>query len=263
MDPKMDSGIVRRYYSEAIDSGAAPVPLSSDRTVDVQCVIAIMDHLLACEVAPKFPRDLQFTLKWMSSMLHFTRNLDSLGTVFFMHCTPCKRAHSISAREVIVCSSRGLTKPSTLLNAILWDVVICYDDTVRNVYNNSIIQFEYETKPRAKNIFATGEPVGVLAATQKNEANKLKEGIFGVVLLELIAGPKTVGKFGDGVDIVRWVKKTISELAQWVRNNKHHKPIQDCHHVRRQEAYDEGSCAHDHQSSSVHCGIASCLALAF
>ncbi|KAG5563123.1 hypothetical protein RHGRI_005767 [Rhododendron griersonianum] len=48
----MDSGIVRRYYSEAIDSGvaaAAPVPLSSDRTIDVQCVIDIMDHLLACE----------------------------------------------------------------------------------------------------------------------------------------------------------------------------------------------------------------------
>ncbi|XP_058194724.1 uncharacterized protein LOC131311332 isoform X2 [Rhododendron vialii] len=38
-----------RYYSEAIDSGATPVPLSSDRTVDVQCVIAIMDYLLACE----------------------------------------------------------------------------------------------------------------------------------------------------------------------------------------------------------------------
>ncbi|KAG5559474.1 hypothetical protein RHGRI_009117 [Rhododendron griersonianum] len=51
MDPKMDSGIVRRYYSvdEAIDSGAAPIPLSSDRIVDVQCVIDIMDHLLACE----------------------------------------------------------------------------------------------------------------------------------------------------------------------------------------------------------------------
>ncbi|KAF7119525.1 hypothetical protein RHSIM_Rhsim13G0106800 [Rhododendron simsii] len=43
------SGIVRRYYSEAIDSGAAPVSLSSDRTVDVQCVIDIMEHLLACE----------------------------------------------------------------------------------------------------------------------------------------------------------------------------------------------------------------------
>ncbi|KAF7143081.1 hypothetical protein RHSIM_Rhsim05G0138400 [Rhododendron simsii] len=54
MDPKMDSGIVRRYYSEAIDSGAAPVPLSLDRTVDVQCVIDIMGHLLVCEVHSLF-----------------------------------------------------------------------------------------------------------------------------------------------------------------------------------------------------------------
>lgn len=52
MDPKMDSGIACRYYSidEAIESGAAPVPLSFDKTVDVQCIIDIMDHLLACEV---------------------------------------------------------------------------------------------------------------------------------------------------------------------------------------------------------------------
>ncbi|GFS30812.1 MAK10 homologue [Actinidia rufa] len=51
MDPKMDSGIVCTYYSvdEAIESGAAPVPLSLDRTLDVQCTIEIMDHLLACE----------------------------------------------------------------------------------------------------------------------------------------------------------------------------------------------------------------------
>ncbi|KAG8367445.1 hypothetical protein BUALT_Bualt16G0072900 [Buddleja alternifolia] len=51
MDPKMDSGIVSTYYSvdEAIDNGAAPVPLSFDRTIDIQCVIDIMDHLLACE----------------------------------------------------------------------------------------------------------------------------------------------------------------------------------------------------------------------
>ncbi|PSS20944.1 N-alpha-acetyltransferase 35, NatC auxiliary subunit like [Actinidia chinensis var. chinensis] len=51
MDPKMDSGIVCTYYSvdEAIESGAAPVPLSFDRTLDVQCTIEIMDHLLACE----------------------------------------------------------------------------------------------------------------------------------------------------------------------------------------------------------------------
>lgn len=37
---------------------------------------------------------------------------------------------------------------------------------------------------------------------------------FGVVLLELIAGRRPVGDFGEGVDIVRWVRKTTSELAQ-------------------------------------------------
>ncbi|EOY31182.1 hypothetical protein QUC31_019911 [Theobroma cacao] len=53
MDPKMDSGIVCRYYSidEAIENGAAPIPISLDSTIDVQCTIDIMDHLLACEAA--------------------------------------------------------------------------------------------------------------------------------------------------------------------------------------------------------------------
>ncbi|KDP36903.1 hypothetical protein JCGZ_08194 [Jatropha curcas] len=37
---------------------------------------------------------------------------------------------------------------------------------------------------------------------------------FGVVLLELIAGRKPVGEFGEGVDIVEWVRKTTSELSQ-------------------------------------------------
>lgn len=37
---------------------------------------------------------------------------------------------------------------------------------------------------------------------------------FGVVLLELVAGRRSVGDFGDGVDIVRWVRKTTSELSQ-------------------------------------------------
>lgn len=52
MDPKMDSGIVSTYYSvdEAIENGAAPVPLSFDRTMDIQGLIDIMDHLLSCEV---------------------------------------------------------------------------------------------------------------------------------------------------------------------------------------------------------------------
>ncbi|CAK9171045.1 unnamed protein product [Ilex paraguariensis] len=78
--------------------------------------------------------------------------------------------HSISSREVIVRSSRGLTEPGTLfknLMAILRDVVICYDGSVRNVCSNSIIQFEYGVKVGTKTqaIFAAGEPVGVLAAT--------------------------------------------------------------------------------------------------
>ncbi|KAH7546318.1 hypothetical protein FEM48_Zijuj01G0187600 [Ziziphus jujuba var. spinosa] len=51
MDPKMDSGIVCTYYSvdEAIENGAAPIPISSDKSVDVRCTIDIIDHLLACE----------------------------------------------------------------------------------------------------------------------------------------------------------------------------------------------------------------------
>lgn len=53
MDPKMDSGMIYKYYSidEAIENGAAPVPISDDRTEDVQCTIDIMDHLMACEAA--------------------------------------------------------------------------------------------------------------------------------------------------------------------------------------------------------------------
>ncbi|MED6205139.1 hypothetical protein PIB30_015261 [Stylosanthes scabra] len=51
MDPKMDSGIACKYYSleEAIEDGAAPIPISVDKTTDVRCTIDVMDHLLACE----------------------------------------------------------------------------------------------------------------------------------------------------------------------------------------------------------------------
>lgn len=78
--------------------------------------------------------------------------------------------HSIATREVIVRSSRGLSEPGTLfknLMAILRDVVICYDGTVRNVCSNSIIQFEYGVNigSRPQHLFPAGEPVGVLAAT--------------------------------------------------------------------------------------------------
>lgn len=52
MDPKMDSGMENGTYrsvDEAIESGAAPVPLSCDKTTDVLRIIDVMDHLLACE----------------------------------------------------------------------------------------------------------------------------------------------------------------------------------------------------------------------
>lgn len=90
-----------------------------------------------------------------------------IRSCFFYGLDPYEEiVHSISTREVIVRSSRGLSEPGTLfknLMAILRDVVICYDGTVRNVSSNSIIQFEYGA--RAQNLYPAGEPVGVLAAT--------------------------------------------------------------------------------------------------
>ncbi|KAJ8774275.1 hypothetical protein K2173_009706 [Erythroxylum novogranatense] len=78
--------------------------------------------------------------------------------------------HSISTREVMVRSSRGLSEPGTLfknLMAILRDVVICYDGTIRNACSNSIIQLEYGVNAgtKSQDLFPAGEPVGVLAAT--------------------------------------------------------------------------------------------------
>ncbi|CAH2058668.1 unnamed protein product [Thlaspi arvense] len=79
-------------------------------------------------------------------------------------------AHSIAAREVIVRSSRGLSEPGTLfknLMAVLRDIVITYDGTVRNTCSNSIVQFNYEVDSDNghQGLFEAGEPVGVLAAT--------------------------------------------------------------------------------------------------
>ncbi|CAL5023974.1 unnamed protein product [Urochloa decumbens] len=78
--------------------------------------------------------------------------------------------HAIATREAIVRSSRGLTEPGTLfknLMAILRDVVICYDGTVRNTCSNSIIQLKYKEDDETDfpSALPPGEPVGVLAAT--------------------------------------------------------------------------------------------------
>ncbi|KAH0981840.1 hypothetical protein GBA52_009017 [Prunus armeniaca] len=71
---------------------------------------------------------------------------------------------------ILESSALGFSESGTLfknLMAILRNVVICYDGTVRNVCSNSIIQFEYEvnTGSRHQHLFPAGEPVGVLAAT--------------------------------------------------------------------------------------------------
>ncbi|XP_058092532.1 DNA-directed RNA polymerase V subunit 1-like [Magnolia sinica] len=89
---------------------------------------------------------------------------------FFQGLTPYEElVHSISSREVLIRSSRGLTEPGTLfknLMATLRDVVICYDGTVRNLCNNSIIQFEYgQVNKNSPGRSLAGEPDGVLAAT--------------------------------------------------------------------------------------------------
>lgn len=39
---------------------------------------------------------------------------------------------------------------------------------------------------------------------------------FGVVLLELVTGRKPVGEFGDGVDIVQWVRKITDSKKEGV-----------------------------------------------
>ncbi|KAJ9190567.1 hypothetical protein P3X46_001754 [Hevea brasiliensis] len=113
-----------------------------------------------------------FESKYPSDLVDYpSAQYGLIQSCFFHGLDPYEEmVHSISTREVIVRSSRGLSEPGTLfknLMAILRDVVICYDGTVRNVCSNSIIQFEYGVNSgiKAQSLFPAGEPVGVLAAT--------------------------------------------------------------------------------------------------
>lgn len=113
-----------------------------------------------------------FERKYPSDLVDYpSAQYGLIQSCFFHGLDPYEEmVHSISTREVIVRSSRGLSEPGTLfknLMAILRDVVICYDGTVRNVCSNSIIQFEYGVNSgvTAQSLFPAGEPVGVLAAT--------------------------------------------------------------------------------------------------
>jgi DNA-directed RNA polymerase-5 subunit 1 len=90
---------------------------------------------------------------------------------YFLGLNPYEElVHAICTRETMIRSSRGLSEPGTLfknLMAILRDVVICYDGTVRNICSNSIIQLKYgeDDEADSSNAVPPGEPVGVLAAT--------------------------------------------------------------------------------------------------
>lgn len=111
-----------------------------------------------------------FQKKYPSSDGNPAEEFGLVGRPLFRGLDPYQEmVHSIASREVIVRSTRGLTEPGTLfknLMAILRDVVICYDGTVRNMCSNSIVQFEYGVNSvNIASEFCAGDPVGVLAAT--------------------------------------------------------------------------------------------------
>ena len=74
--------------------------------------------------------------------------------------------HSISVREKIErSSSKGLAEPGNLFKnmmAILRDVIVCYDGTIRTSCSNLIVQF---CSTNASRPVTPGDPVGILAAT--------------------------------------------------------------------------------------------------
>ncbi|RLM75037.1 DNA-directed RNA polymerase V subunit 1-like [Panicum miliaceum] len=74
--------------------------------------------------------------------------------------------HSISVREKIErSSSKGLAEPSNLFKnmmAILRDVIVCYDGTIRTSCSNLIVQFGSTNASRP---VTPSDPVGILAAT--------------------------------------------------------------------------------------------------
>ncbi|XP_049934637.1 DNA-directed RNA polymerase V subunit 1 isoform X2 [Nymphaea colorata] len=109
--------------------------------------------------------------KYIEGNQYSPESLGLVGGCLFNGLDPFEDLiHSVASREGIVRSSRGLTEPGLLfknLMAILRNVTICYDGTVRNMCTNAIVQFTYSIRngaaPEAS--FSAGEPVGVLAAT--------------------------------------------------------------------------------------------------
>ncbi|CAN6469964.1 unnamed protein product [Victoria cruziana] len=109
--------------------------------------------------------------KYIEGNQYSPESLGLVGGCLFNGLDPFEDLmHSVASREGIVRSSRGLTEPGLLfknLMAILRDVTICYDGTVRNICTNAIVQFSYFMTNGADSeaSLSAGEPVGVLAAT--------------------------------------------------------------------------------------------------
>jgi len=60
-------------------------------------------------------------------------------------------------------------------------------------------------------VISTAEYAYTLKVDEKSDVYS-----FGVVLLELVTGRKPVGEFGDGVDIVQWVRKMTDSNKEGV-----------------------------------------------
>nr|POF05730.1 receptor protein kinase clavata1 [Quercus suber] len=106
-------------------------------------------------------------------------------------------------------SDHGLTAEIQMLGRIRHWFIVKLLGYVSNKDMNLLL---YEYMPNGsfgEMLHGSKEYAYTLKVDKKNDVY-----IFGVVLLELIAGRKPVGEFGDGVDIVRWVRKTASELFQ-------------------------------------------------
>ncbi|CAL5031439.1 unnamed protein product [Urochloa decumbens] len=94
---------------------------------------------------------------------------DVVNSSFYNGLNPHEELlHSISVREKIErSSSKGLAEPGNLFKnmmAILRDVIVCYDGTIRTLCSNSIVQFD-STYVSSSVTPAPGDPVGILAAT--------------------------------------------------------------------------------------------------
>ncbi|WVZ67284.1 hypothetical protein U9M48_016385 [Paspalum notatum var. saurae] len=92
---------------------------------------------------------------------------DTVRSSFYTGLNPYQELlHSISVREKIErSSSKGLAEPGNLFKnmmAILRDVIVCYDGTIRSSCSNSILQFN---PTNVSSSVTPGDPVGILAAT--------------------------------------------------------------------------------------------------